>query len=145
MTVRTLVPDTDSQRVEEIMNGMTDGILHVIAVEVYDTPGARRATASEARRLQVDEGQILGTWVVGRAEEVYAHLAAKDWTDYSLQYEAGWEGDTLPDPGTCDPHADCGHRVRWTGEIEDGELILGTGSWQHILGWGCEYQEPRSR
>lgn len=97
MSVRILAADTHAQRAEEIMQGLTDGIVHVIAVEVYDAPGVRIATKADAARHDTDEGSPIGIWVVGPSEAVYDALAEHGWEDYTLQYEAGFEGDKLPE------------------------------------------------
>jgi hypothetical protein len=56
----------------------------------------------------------------------------------TLSGDDGGTYDHCPDSpngkhAACVAHATCGHRVRWTGAIRDGELILGTGCWVHIL------------
>lgn len=82
--LRHYTATTDPGRIEDRLDQMSDGVTHMIAVEVFDAPAAvTRAEAGDPG------GYTIGPWVLGPADEVYAYLAERGWEDWAEQYSTG--------------------------------------------------------
>lgn len=71
---------TDANVIERELHDVSDGEVHMVAVEVFGPPEAMRYIKSEDT-----EG---GPWLIGAAAEVYAEAEASGF-DYETQYQTG--------------------------------------------------------
>lgn len=81
MSVYRYATGTRFEVIEDLVHKMADTGRHVIAVEVFDHPDARRSVAPD------NPGDVIGPWLIGDAADVYDTLTTGGHSDYAKQYE----------------------------------------------------------
>lgn len=80
-----------AHEVEDVVSEWYGGVNHIIAVEVFDADTSRQDRVLDT---------VIGPWVVGPPDAVYAVLEANGWEDYATQYEMGREAWITEGPTT---------------------------------------------
>jgi len=90
--IRTLPATTGPQEVHDTLASMTDGDTCVVAREVMDHPEA--VWVANRQNFGGDGGPgLLGVWILGRPEDVLAHLDRHGWVEHEEQYAVGMDPD----------------------------------------------------
>ena len=83
MTVRWFPRSESAGKIDHHLTAMTDGLVLVVAVEVFDHPESKIATHGDAK------GTVTGPWCLGPEDAVRAGLAAQGYEDFAIQASAG--------------------------------------------------------